>query len=80
MMSAVKTTRIGGVAEIAEKYGVDRNTVSTSWAARRGLTGFPQPVAVLRMGPVYDLDQVDRWYASWTSEPQPRKRGASRGR
>lgn len=81
-MSAVTTTsapRMGGIAEIAERYGVARTTVSTSWADRRHLTGFPLPIATLRMGPLYDLDEVDRWYSSWTSASVPRKRG-SRGR
>jgi chromosome partitioning protein len=50
-----------GVAEIAEKLGVPRTTVSM-WDARRVKNGFPLPVADLRMGPVYEWQKVESWY------------------
>lgn len=57
---------------------VARTTVASSWADRRDSTGFPRPIEVLRMGPVYDLDEVQRWYDEWTSAPTSRKRGSTR--
>jgi len=49
------------VAEIADIYGVPRTTVSM-WDARRDSNGFPMPVADLRMGPVYDLQEITDWW------------------
>lgn len=49
-----------GVAEIAADLGVPRSTVSM-WDARRRTNGFPEPVAELAMGPVYDLEEVRAW-------------------
>lgn len=75
--SSVKIT-LAGIAEIAEEFGVARTTVSTSWADRRERTGFPEPVAVLNMGPVYDLAEVRRWYAAWTSSSSAHRPRGSR--
>jgi predicted DNA-binding transcriptional regulator AlpA len=75
MMSAVKRNREGrelvGVAEIAQRFGVDRNTVATTWIRREG--DFPVPVVRLAMGPVYDAAEVDEWYRS-RPERRPRVR------
>jgi hypothetical protein len=49
-----------GVAEIARLKGVGRTTV-TQWAARRHRNGFPEPVARLAMGPVYDRREIEAW-------------------
>lgn len=43
-----------GLAELAELYGVSKNTANT-WARRHD---WPKPVANLRMGPVWDRDEV----------------------
>jgi predicted DNA-binding transcriptional regulator AlpA len=43
-----------GLAELAELYGVSKNTANT-WARRHS---FPKPVASLKMGPVWDRDEV----------------------
>jgi hypothetical protein len=53
---------LGGVAEVADLFGVPRTTASM-WANRRAQTGFPEPVQVLAMGPVYDMDAVRLWHA-----------------
>lgn len=49
-----------GVAEIAAEFGLPRTSVST-WDARRATTGFPKPIEVLRMGPIYDRREVRAW-------------------
>lgn len=56
-------TDLGGVAEVAEAFGVPRTTASM-WANRRDMSGFPKPVKLLAMGPVYDMDEVRAWHAS----------------
>lgn len=43
-----------GLAELAELYGVSKNTANT-WARRHD---WPSPVANLKMGPVWDRDVV----------------------
>ncbi len=53
--------QFGGVAEIAAMLGVPRSTVSM-WDSRRGTNGYPEPVARLTMGPVYDLAAVRAWH------------------
>jgi chromosome partitioning protein len=47
-----------GVAEIADKYNVNRSAVS-NWAKRYG--DFPVPLACLKMGPVWDWATVEAW-------------------
>lgn len=56
--------RLAGVAELAKLFQVGRTTVS-NWHDRRGRNGFPSPVAVLAMGPVWDIDAVVRWYGRY---------------
>ena len=51
---------IGSIAEISEEHSVPRTTV-TSWASRRALSGFPEPLARLAMGPIYDMAAVRSW-------------------
>ena len=59
-MSA-KIPELAGVAEISTALGRSRTTIST-WASRRATSKFPQPVQILQMGPVYRMDEVQRWY------------------
>jgi hypothetical protein len=56
------TTELGGIAEIADEFDVPRTTASM-WYVRRATSGFPGAVAVLGMGPVFDMAAVRRWYA-----------------
>lgn len=44
-----------GLAELAELYGVSKNTAST-WSRQRD---WPAPVATLKMGPIWDQDEVE---------------------
>lgn len=52
---------VAGVAEIAKEYGV-RATVVSMWDARRDTNGFPEPLARLKMGPVYLMPAVREWH------------------
>lgn len=66
-MMTEQSRRLVGVAEIAERLGVPRSTVSM-WDARRKTNGFPKPIERLSMGPVYDLDEIETWYAGKEAE------------
>lgn len=44
-----------GLAELAELYGVSKNTANT-WSRQRD---WPAPVVTLKMGPVWDQDQIE---------------------
>jgi RNA-splicing ligase RtcB len=63
----VKAGTLAGVAEVARTLRVGRTTV-TQWAARRHRNHFPEPVATLGMGPIYDLNEVIAWYGSYEPE------------
>ena len=56
-----------GVAELSKLFGVGRTTV-TQWAARRHRNGFPEPVAELAMGPLFNVSEVVRWYGAYVPE------------
>lgn len=56
-----KSIKLVGMAEIAQQLGVPRTTASM-WYVRRDTTGFPAPVTVLAMGPVFDMAAVREWY------------------
>lgn len=62
-MTETESVDLVGVAEIADRLGVPRTTVSM-WAARRAASGFPQPLEVLAMGPVYSMLAVRDWHAA----------------
>jgi hypothetical protein len=55
-------TELGGIAEIAAEFDVPRTTAS-QWLARRETNGFPEPLARLQMGPVFDMAEVRHWAA-----------------
>jgi hypothetical protein len=55
------TMDIGGVAEIAEEFGVGATNVSM-WASRRKSSGFPEPITHLKCGPIYSMEAVRRWH------------------
>lgn len=52
---------LGGVGEISEEFGVPRSTISM-WNTRR-VAGFPEPLAHLKSGPIYDMAAVRRWWS-----------------
>lgn len=51
-------SRYVGVSEIADLWGVTRQYVSAKVVNR---PDFPEPVARLRMGPVWLREDVERW-------------------
>jgi hypothetical protein len=54
-----------GMKEISERLDVPRTTASM-WHSRAATTGFPDPVADLRMGPVFSWPDVVRWHEEWS--------------
>jgi hypothetical protein len=62
----MNTIELGGIAEISEEFGVPRTTAS-QWLTRRETNGFPEPVALLRMGPVFSMAEVRLWAAGRVS-------------
>lgn len=59
------TPDLVGVAELAELCGVTRQRASV--LARR--RGFPEPLAELASGPVWDLRMVQRFVREWARKP-----------
>lgn len=53
----MNSVRLGGVHEVAEALGVSRQRVHQLAAH----DAFPQPVAVLSAGSIWDLDAIDYW-------------------
>jgi serine/threonine protein kinase len=51
---------IGGAFEVADLLGVTRQRV----ASLRARPSFPEPLAELAAGPIFDLDEIRRWAAS----------------
>ena len=51
---------LGGVAEVTEHIGVSRQR----FADLRARPDFPEPVADLASGPVWDMDEIKRWAES----------------
>ena len=49
------------VAEIAETLGVTRSRASQLTFSE----DFPEPYAVLRIGPIWDKREVDAWIETW---------------
>lgn len=58
--------RLCGVQEIAQLLGVSKQRAGQLTARK----DFPQPLARLACGRIWDLDQVEAWLAAW-----PRKAG-----
>jgi predicted DNA-binding transcriptional regulator AlpA len=69
-------TELAGVKEISDELGVLRTTISM-WATRRERSGFPQPVAFLAMGPVYDMAEVRAWHEQYVAKVQQQSAAAS---
>lgn len=59
------TPDLVGITELAELVGVTRQRAST--LARH--PGFPEPLAELAAGPVWDLRMVERFVRSWARKP-----------
>lgn len=64
LASAPGPAELGGVSEIADRYGVARSTVN-GWMKRAEKIGMPPALATLAAGPVYNLALLDPWYQAW---------------
>jgi predicted DNA-binding transcriptional regulator AlpA len=73
---AVQGRHLAGVAELSGLFGVGRTTIS-NWHARSGTNGFPDPVAILAAGPVWDANDVITWHALYTPQRSTRKAGTT---
>jgi hypothetical protein len=65
--AAPAAVELGGVSEIADRYGVARSTVN-GWMKRAEKIGMPAPLAILAAGPVYNLVVLDPWYQAWKAD------------
>ena len=75
-MTAVVNT-LAGYAAIGRLLMVSNNQVY-AWHKRQASSGFPEPVEVARsrwVGPLFDINQVLTWYATY----EPAKGGQPRG-
>ena len=57
-MRSTMSKKLSGIHEIAELAGVTKQAVC-NWSKRS--TTFPKPIAQLRMGPIYDHDEIMTW-------------------
>ena len=48
-----------GIAEIADLCNVSSAAV-TNW--RKRFNDFPQPIAVLKAGPVFKAEEIEKWF------------------
>lgn len=53
------SSRLAGSRELAEHFGVSGGAIM-NWVTR--YSDFPEPVAVLYMGRIWNLDDVIAWY------------------
>jgi hypothetical protein len=60
-----RNLRLGGVAEVAEMLYITKSAL----ADRRRSPGFPQPIAELACGPVWDLDEIDSYLEERERDP-----------
>ena len=74
LKGSVEIGSIVGVAELADLFKVGRTTVS-NWDERRERNGFPKRLKTLASGPIYDVNEVVRWFIDY--EPD---RGGRPGR
>ena len=54
-----------GVGEIQEMFGVSRQRLATL----RKRPGFPEPIVVLRNGPIWTAPSLARFLESWNRQP-----------
>lgn len=55
---------LAGVGEISRLFLVGKSTVA-QWHARADRNAFPEPIAQLSMGAVWDVNEVLAWYARY---------------
>ena len=57
MAAPLTSDRLAGLAEVAALLGVSKQRVNQL----RKAPGFPEPVALLTCGPIWDAAEVRRW-------------------
>lgn len=67
------TSDLVSVTEIAQRLG---RSVGAIHQARRRHSDFPEPLATLATGPVWEWSDVERWAAIRRPGGRPRKGGA----
>lgn len=55
---------LASTGDVAALFMVGK-TVISNWYARRDRNGFPEAVAVLMSGPVFDVNEVAAWYGRY---------------
>jgi serine/threonine protein kinase len=70
----VGVATLGGVSEVAELIGISRQR----FAELRIRNDFPEPVAELSSGPIWDLAAIDRWMSSGARRGPGRPSSAER--
>lgn len=76
---AVQGRHLAGVAELSAAFGVGRTTIS-NWHGRSAGNGFPDPVAVLAAGPVWDINDVITWHSLYVPGKGGKKAGTTPAR
>lgn len=58
------TPTLAGIHELANRFECDRSLIYY-WIKQ---PGFPEPLARLAAGPVYDLESVEGWREGWDAK------------
>lgn len=53
-----------GLTEVAELLGVTRQRASQL----RHIPGFPKPIKMLAMGPIWEAAEIRKWKTEWEQE------------
>lgn len=59
------SARLGGVYEVSRLLGITKSSL----ADRRRHESFPKPIAELRCGPIWDLDDIDAYKEARARDP-----------
>jgi hypothetical protein len=57
--------RLGGVSEVADQLGISKSAL----ADRRRNFDFPEPIARLDCGPIWNLDDIDAYRERRSDDP-----------
>ncbi len=60
-----RSLRLGGCAEVADALGITKSAL----ADRRRSQGFPEPIAELACGPIWELDDIDTYLTDRERDP-----------
>jgi hypothetical protein len=60
----IDTRKIAGLAEIARLFIVSKSCAH-NWYMRRDRNGYPEAIATLASGALFDIDEVVEWYVHY---------------